>query len=319
MLFFSFSACNRAALECTVAMANAEAAAEICPKRAACLSNRLLRSISCCSSKSPVDPGTISAIFVNAWSATSAAVYAASVCCFFFLPCGTSISIVSVRVSAARITLAMCAFWFSATDSAVITAASAARRVCSSWRRCRASACAARSRSRRISRRRSATAPRDARISASINAVMASAPESSVTASYTARDASGDALESRESRESRASPPSIDGGTFSSPPNTSSMVSARGRWRPEPRDEPLDVLPEGVASNAPREDEGRDGWISVCTFRVPPASRGVAFGGARFEPRGFGLFGLWALVSSSSSSLLGMDGGGGEGAACRPY
>ena len=64
--FFSFSACKRAALECTVAIANADAAAEICPNRAACLSKRFFRSISCCSSKSPVEPGTISAIFVNA-------------------------------------------------------------------------------------------------------------------------------------------------------------------------------------------------------------------------------------------------------------
>ena len=69
-----------------------------------------------------------------------------------------------------------------------------------------------------------------------------------------------------------------------------------------------------------RMKAGTAGFQSGRTFRVPGEPRGVAFGGARDrEPRGFGLFGLWALVSSSSSSLLGMDGGGGEGAACRPY
>mmetsp|Transcript_10377 Transcript_10377/g.44150 ORF Transcript_10377/g.44150 Transcript_10377/m.44150 type:complete len:214 (-) Transcript_10377:37-678(-) len=182
----------------------------------------------------------------------------------------------------------MCDFWFSATDSAVITAASAARRVCSSVRRCRASACLARSRSRRISRLRSATAPLDARISASINAVIASAPDSSFTASNTARDASGDESPEGTPCGSRSS---VRGGAFSSPPpNTSSMVSACGRWRPEPR-----------------EDEGLEEARLL-------ESRGVARGKeAAPPPRGLG------LASSSSSSLSGMDGGGGEGWVTLPY
>ena len=135
LAFFSSRAWSLAAFACTVLMANADAAAEICPSLAAWRSNRRRRSISCCSSRSPVEPGTISEIFVSAFSATSAAVYAASVCCFFLFPVGTSISRDCVRVSAACIALAMWFFWFSATDSAVMTAASAARRVCSRRRR----------------------------------------------------------------------------------------------------------------------------------------------------------------------------------------
>jgi hypothetical protein len=57
LAFFSLSAWSLAAFACTVLMAIADAAAEICPSLAAWRSNRRRRSISCCSSRSPVEPG----------------------------------------------------------------------------------------------------------------------------------------------------------------------------------------------------------------------------------------------------------------------
>ena len=153
-LFFSLALASAACAR-TVATANADAAAAICPNRAACRSNLRWRIASCvASTPSPVEFGTLDeAICLSAWSAMSAASYLPRTASFAVLRFGMSLSMTSLRVSAAFMTRFMCVFCRLATDSAVDTAASAAFRVCSSSRRWRASTCCARSRSRRSSRR----------------------------------------------------------------------------------------------------------------------------------------------------------------------